>query len=238
MIAGCVTTTTGRPEPEVDEKVTAERFLQLGAQYLRNGSYELARDRLLTALKYDPKLALAHSTLALTYVQLENNRLAAKHFDLAIHYEPKNFDIRNAYAVYLCQQKQFDEAKKQFDRAIDAYDNDNAEVMLTNAGVCMASKPDYEMAEAYFREALEFKSSYGEALLQLSVLKYKTGNSLHARAFLQRYLVNNRATSAVLFLGSQIERELGDERAATAYENQIIQDFPDSSEAQFLLRNR
>ena len=238
IIAGCITTTSGPPEPEVNEEVSAERFLQLGAQYLHNGSYELARDRLLTALEYNPKMAVAHSTLALTYVQLENNRLAAQHFALAIRYEPTNFDIRNAYAIFLCQQKQFDEAKKQFDRAIDVYDNDNAEVMLTNAGVCMSSKPDYEMAEAYFREGLAFKSSYGEALLQLSVLKHKTGNDLHARAFLQRYLITSQGSAAVLFLGSQIERELGDERAATDYEDQVLQKFPDSSEAQYLLRNR
>ena len=238
LISGCITTSTGSPEPEAKPEEAARRFFQLGAQYYRNGSYELARDRLVTTLEYDPKMAIAHSTLALTYVQLENRRLANDHFKLAIRYGPDNFDVRNAYAVYLCQQKKFDEAREQFDKAIAIYNNDNAEIMLTNAGVCMVSKPDYDLAEEYFREALEFKSSYGEALLQLSSLKHKTGQDLHARAFLQRYMITNKPNSSVLYLGMTIEKKLGDERAATDYSNRLLRDFPNSTEARFVIQNR
>ena len=238
LISACVTSTSGTPEPEADEDAASQRFYQLGVQYLRNGSYELARDRLQTALDYDPKMAIAHSALALTYVRLENQRLAREHFEKAVRYGPNNFDVRNAYAVYLCQNKEFDEAKKEFDLAIAVYNNDNAQVPLTNAGVCMANKPDYDMAEKYFREALEFKSSYGEALIQLSSLKHKTGNDLHARAFLQRYLISNDPTPAAFFLGIQIETKLGDDRAATDYSNRLLRDYPDSNEAKFILKNR
>lgn len=239
LVSGCVTTSSGPPEPQkADPDVAAQRFFELGVQYYRKGSYTLARDRLIKALEYDPKLAIAHSTLALTYVQLENQRLAKEHFDKAVKYGPDDFDVRNAYAVYLCQQEEFDEARVQFDKAIAAYENDNAEIMMTNAGVCMASKPDYELAEEYFRKALGRKSSYGDALIQLSSLKHKTGNNLHARAFLQRYLIANPPSASVLFLGTKIEKELGDDRAATDYTNQLLRDFPDSVEAKFIMNNR
>lgn len=238
LISACVSTTSGPPKSDTDADAAAQRFFQLGAQYYRNGKYDMARDRLLTSLEYDPKMAIAHSTLALTYVRLENQRLAKEHFSKAVKYEPDNFDSRNAYAVYLCQQKEFDKARQQFDRAIAVYNNDNAEIPLTNAGVCMANKPDYVLAEKYFREALEFKSSYGEALIQLSALKHKTGNDLHARAFLQRYLISNEISPSVLLLGIGIEDKLGDDRAATDYSNQLLRDYPDSSEAKYILRNR
>lgn len=238
LMSGCISTTTGGPDRErVDADVAAQRFFQLGAQYFQKGSYTLARDRLLKALEYDPKLAIAHSTLALTYIQLENQRLAKEHFEKAVKYGPDNFDVRNAYAVYLCQRKEFDNARVQFDKAIAVYDNDNAEIMLTNAGVCMASKPDYALAEQYFRKSLERKSSYGEALLQLASLKHDTGNDLHARAFLQRYLITNPTSAPVLFLGIKIEKELGDDRAATDYTNQLLRDYPDSAEAKYILSN-
>jgi len=237
LIGGCITTSTGPQEQKADAEQSAQRFFQLGAQYYRNGKYELARDRLETTLEYDPKMAIAHSTLALTYVQLENRRLADNHFELAVKYGPDNFDVRNAYAVYLCRRKEYDEARIQFDKAIEIYDNDNAEIMLTNAGVCMASKPDYDTAEQYFREALEFKSSYSEALLQLSSLKHKTGEDLYARAFLQRYMISNKPSSSVLYLGMSIEKKLGDERAATDFSNRLLQNFPDSSEARFVMKN-
>jgi len=238
MIGACVSTTSGPEKSEADADAAALRFFQLGAEYYRNGQYDMARDRLQTSLEYEPKMAIAHSTLALTYVQLENRRLAREHFNKAVKFEPDNFDVRNAYAVYLCQQKEFDEARQQFDRAIAVYNNDNAEIPLTNAGVCMANKPDYVLAEKYFREALEFKSSYGEALIQLSALKHKTGNDLHARAFLQRYLISNEAGPSVLLLGIGIEKELGDARAAADYSRQLLQDYPDSNEAKYVLRSR
>lgn len=238
LISGCISTSSGTPPPELDKEESAQRFYQLGAQYYRNGSFELAKDRLQTALEYEPKMPVAHSALALTYVQLENSRLAREHFELAVRYGPDNFDARNAYAVFLCQQKDFVEAKKQFDRAIAVYDNDNAEVMLTNAGVCMVNKPDYVLAEEYFREALEFKSSYGEALIQLASLKHQTGNDLHARAFMQRYMISNPVSPSVLYLGIQIEKNLGDNRASTDYSNQLLREFPNSAEAKFVLDNR
>ena len=238
LASGCVTTSSGPPEPEADDAVSAQRFYQLGAQYYRNGNYELARDRLRTALEYEPKMANAHTALALSYVQLENQRLAKEHFEKAVRYGPDNYDAINAYAVYLCQRREYDEARKQFDRAIAVIDNDIAEVALTNAGVCMVGKPDYVLAEEYFREALEFKSSYGEALIQLSSVKHKTGNNLHARAFLQRYLITNDPTPSVLYLGIQIETQLGDARAAEEYSSKLLRDFPESSEADYLRKNR
>lgn len=239
LLSACISNTTGAPEPQkAAPEVSANRFFELGVQYYRKGSYTLARDRLITALEYNPKLAIAHSTLALTYVELEVPRLAKEHFELAVKYGPKNFDVRNAYAVYLCQRKEFDAARIQFDLAIAVYENDNAEVMMTNAGVCMASKPDYALAETYFRAAITRKASYSEALLQLSSLKRKMGENLHARAFLQRYLITNPASAPVLFLGIEIENDLGDQRAATDYSNQLLRDFPASAEARYVLSNR
>ena len=68
-------------------------------------------------------------------------------------------------------------------------------------------------AEKYFREALNNKATYGDALLQLCLLKQQSGEYLAARAFMQRYLSSNLPSAEVLYLGMQIEEELGDERA-------------------------
>jgi type IV pilus assembly protein PilF len=230
ILCGCVSSTTEvrRYEPEDD---AAEQNYQLGARYFRNGNYELARDRLTRAVELDSRYAAAYSMLALTYVQLDNLRLATESFDQAVRYGPNNKDVRNAYAVFLCGQGEYDEARKQFDKAIEIRTNDNPEVMMSNAGVCMAKKPDLELAEQYFRQALARKSTYSEALIQLAALKFRTEEYLIARAFLQRYLIDNEATPAVLNLAIQIENKLGDDRAATDYMNQLLRDFPDSAEA-------
>lgn len=231
-ISGCVSSTSNVAEFEADDADAAKQYYQLGARYYRNGSYELARDRLKLALEFEPRMAMGHYTLALTYEQLENARLATEHYEAAVRYEPKNYDALNAYAVFLCRQREFDEARRQFEKAVSVVENDTAEVMLTNAGVCMSRKPDFEQAEVFFRKAIQRKPSYGEALIQMSALKHKTGNDLHARAFLQRYLERNDPSAAVLYLGYQIEEKLGDERASGEFVDQLLRDFPDSSEAQ------
>jgi type IV pilus assembly protein PilF len=235
LVSGCVSSTTGPVKSEPDSVEAADLNYQLGARYYRNGSYELARERLLHSIKLDPKNAVAHSTLALTYEQLDNVRLATESYEQAIRLAPNDFNVLNTYAVFLCRQGEYDKAVKNFDRAIEVVENDDVEITMTNAGVCMTQKPDLAKAEAYFRSALENKSSYGDALLQLCQIKKEQGEHLAARAFLQRYLSANPPSAGILYLGVLIEQELGDEKARTEYSNRILREYPQSPEARQVL---
>jgi len=236
LMTGCVSTTTGSvTEPERNNKEAADLNYQLGARYYQQGSFNLALDRLLLATKYDPKMGKAYSALALTYEALDNHRLAKEAYENAARAEPRNFDIQNTYAVYLCRQQDYDQAQKNFDKAGSHPENDDAEVTLTNAGVCMGQKPDLAAAERYFRLALDHKQNYGEALLQLCLLKFQQEDYLSARAFLQRYISSAIPTAGVLYLGSMIEDKLGNDRGKTEYEDQLIREFPTSPEARKVL---
>jgi len=237
ILAACVSTTqtsnVRKMEPTGD---ASDINYQLGTEYYRKGNFDLAKDRLERAIKQDPRNADAHSALAMTFVQLGNDRLATESFDRATRLAPNSINVRNAFAVYLCQQEKYDEAQVQFDRAINIRENDDRYIMMTNAGVCVAGKPDLALAEKYFRDALAARPTYGEALIQLAALKHKTDDNLGARAFLQRYLATNPPSSGVLYLAVQVETQLGDERAATDYMNQLLRDFPESAEAGLMLR--
>jgi type IV pilus assembly protein PilF len=234
VISGCVSTTTGPPEKKADQGDAAELNYQLGARYYRNGDYDLARDRLELALEQDPKNGMAWSALGLTYEALGNLRLAEDAYNNAVRVAPRDFKIQENYAVFLCRQDRFDDARKYFDKAIKAPTNDYAEQTYTNAGVCMMQKPDQIAAEEYLRAALERRPNYGEALLQMSVLSYETGDTLRARAFLQRYLDSNMPTAPVLMHGIRIEERLGDDAARREYTMQLLRDFPNSAEAERL----
>jgi len=234
LAAGCISTTSGPVRYEPDEADAARQYYQLGARYFRAGNYELARDRLERALEFNPRMAIAHSTLALTYEQLEIPRLAAEHYELAVRYEPRNIDVRNTYAVFLCRQGRHDDAREQFERVVNIPENDDPEIALTNAGVCMLQEPDFERAEEYFRRALDEKANYAEALLQLTLLKRRTGDHLSARAFLQRYMAVQPLSPSILMLGVQIEGEIGNDSARRDYENQLFEQFPESPEAKRL----
>lgn len=237
LLASCISTSNEVKRAAPNDREAAELNYQLGARYYHNGKYDLARDRLLLATKLDPKFALAYSTLGLTYEKLDNIRLAEGAYDSAVRLEPRNHGVQNTYAVFLCRQGRYNDAVSHFEKAAKVTENDNAEVTLTNAGVCLTQKPDLAMAEDYFRRALEVRPNYGEALLQLCVLKHQTKDDLIARAFLQRFLSTNKASADVLYLGVQIEAALGDERARTDFENRILREFPESTEARRVLAN-
>ncbi len=238
LLAGCISTTTGTAPREANDDEAAELNYQLGARYYQNGQYELARDRLLLSVKLDPNRAMTYSTLALTYEALGNLRLATQNYEKAVQVAPRNFDIRNTYAVFLCNQRDFAGAAANFEKSARHPENDNAEITLTNAGVCMVQKPDLIQAEDFFRKALQVRADYGEALLQMCLLKYKTEDYLSARAFLQRYMSTNKNTAGVLYLGSQIEEKLGDERAQQDYVVRLLREFPQSPEARKALETR
>ena len=235
LLAGCISTTTGSTPIEADNADAADLNYQLGARYYQNGKYDLARDRLLLSIELQPKNAVAHSTLGMTYEALDNLRLATAAYEEAVRLDPRNFEVQNTYAVFLCNQRDFAKAEKHFGIAAKHPENDNAEVTLTNAGVCMLQKPDFVAAEKFFRQALDRKTNFGDALLQLCLLKFQQGDYLGSRAFLQRYMVGNKTTAGVLFLGAQIEEKLGNDREKIEYENQLIRDFPASPEARKVL---
>ena len=86
------------------------------------------------------------------------------------------------------------------------------------------------------KDNYKYKGNYGEALIQLCLLKFSAEDYLAARAFLQRYLGSNVPSATVLFLGVRIEEELGDERARTDFSNRILRDFPRSPEARRILQ--
>lgn len=235
LLNGCISTTTGKAPLEANNSDAAELNYQLGARYYQNGKYELARDRLLLSIELDPKPAVAYSTLALTYEALGNLRLATEYHEKAVRLEPRNFQLQNTYAVFLCNQKDFAAASKHFENAANHPENDNAEVTLTNAGVCLVQKPDFDAAEGFFRQALERRTNYPEALLQMCLLKYQREDYLGSRAFLQRLLSTSKTSAGILYLGTQIEEKLGDDRAREEYVNQLLREFPESPEARRVL---
>ncbi len=236
LMAGCISTTTGPAEVDPDPVAAAQLNYELGARYYQQGSYDLARERLLYSLEINPKNAIAHSVLALTYEQLDNIRLATESYEDAVRVAPRNYDILNTYAVFLCRQGQHDEGVKYFERAAEATENDDEEITLTNAGMCMREKPDMAAAEDYFRRALEFKPTYGDALVNMAIIKNQQQEYMSSRAFMQRFLASNIPSPDVLLMAYRNEEALGDDRAKTEYANRLLREFPQSAEAREVLQ--
>jgi type IV pilus assembly protein PilF len=230
LLAGCVTTDSGERRSEASPEEAARINYELGAEYIRQGNLELARERLERAVSQDPDLAAARSTLALVYDRQGDTELADQQYRRAVRLAPDDASVQNTYAVFLCKRQRYDEAIEYFTRAASNTRYGTPEAALTNAGVCLLQKPDYVRAEQFFRRALQRNPAYSEALLQMAALSLDRGNFLRARAFVQRYLAQHPASPEILWIGVRAERALGDAEAAARHATALRDDFPSSRE--------
>ena len=204
--------------------------MNLGAGYLQQGNTTLAIERLQRALAQNPRLVLAHSTIAVAYDQIGKLEEAESHYLRATQLAPNDGGAANAYAVFLCRRNRYDDAAPYFRRAADDASYATPEVALANAGVCARDAGRADAAAENFRAALVRNPNYGEALLNMMELSYQQRNYLQARAFVQRYLAALMPTAPVLWLCFNVERELQDAAAADRCAAQLRSGFRGSNE--------
>jgi type IV pilus assembly protein PilF len=226
-LAGCVSTSVEKPR---SSESAAVANMNLGAGYLRQGRFDLAIERLQRALKEDPRLADAHSTIAIAYDQLGDFDNAEEHYKRATQLEPDNSSAANNYAVFLCRRDRWRDAEPYFKRAVDNPKYSTPEAALTNAGKCAAGAKDTKKAEQYFRQALTRNPQYADALSSMADLAFQQGNYLQARAFVQRFLDAQKPTASILALCVDTEQKLGNRAASDRCLQRLRDGFPGSPE--------
>ncbi|MCP1727329.1 type IV pilus assembly protein PilF [Natronospira proteinivora] len=225
-----LTACTGTPERDTEREEAASSHLQLGVHYMRQGNLSAAKDNLEKSLEFDDRNAMAHSTIALLYEQINESRLAQRHYRRALRLDGDNPSVSNNYGTFLCRQGEYREAEEQLVQAAQNRLYQTPEVAWANAGSCVRRIPDYEAAEEYFRNALRLRSDYQEALRQMASMQYEREEFLSARAFFQRLADQGELEASALLLGVRIEEALDDREQAERYANRLKSKYPDSDE--------
>jgi len=231
FLAGCVST---KPPSQASGQDAARYNVQLGMNYMQRGDLEGAREKLERAVQQDPSLPAAHAALGILYERAGDPRRARDHLRSATRLAPDDPNQLNAYGGFLCRQGDRKEGIRHFETAASNAFYRTPEAALTNAGVCARGIPDPELAENYFRRALDLNRNHAEALLQMADLSLEMQRTLQARAFLQRYEALGQVSSYSLGLGRRIETAAGDPHAAAEYATRLRREFPDSREARDL----
>ncbi len=224
LLAACAS------QPKRGGESPAEINARLGLNYMQQGNYEVALEKLKRALEQDPDLATGHHYIAALYNTIRNFELADQHYRRASRLSPNDPSLLNNYGVFLCEQERYREAEERFVRAADIAGYQHPEEAWQNAGFCMQRIPDHEKAERYFRRALDIDPLLAPVLYQLSLLNLETGELMQARAFLQRYEAIARHSAQTLWLGVRIERKLDNWSAVEDYARQLREEFPRSNE--------
>lgn len=224
-----------------ENKIKAEKNREIavanynvGVEYIRQGNYDKALDRLTRAKDADPGYIPVYNALGVTYQNLDEPDNAEDSFQKALKLDAEDPDTLNNYGQFLCRADRAEEADKYFMKAASDPLYQSPEIPFTNAGTCAQMNEQQDKAAEYFSKALSLNPRIPAALLQMSEISFDKDNYSAARNYLKRYLEVARHTSRSLWLGIRIEHELGDKNAVSSYALLLRNDFPGTEEAKLL----
>jgi type IV pilus assembly protein PilF len=225
-----------RPSHVTNDVASAN--LNLAIAYLKQGDYNGALEKLEKARAADPAHSATYNVFGLLYQKIGDNKKAEKNFKRALSLNSNDSSSLNNYGNFLCQQNRLEESKKAFLKAAENPFYKTPEIAITNAGLCLYNNQKKDEAKNYFQQALQINPRVPQALIKMCELALDDFNYLSARAYIQRYQQVSRHSARSLWLGIQIERELGDKDAVSSYALLLKNSFPDSDEASILRESK
>ncbi|MEJ0039206.1 MAG: type IV pilus biogenesis/stability protein PilW [Gammaproteobacteria bacterium] len=234
LLTGCSGNQRGGAQLRGDSQTNAEKAgelnKQLGTEYLRKGNLALAKEKLERAERYNPRDAEVHSVLAVLYERLGIPKEVDEHYRTAIRLAPKDPQISNNYAVYLCRNGRPDEGVKRFLESAQNPLYRTPELAYTNAGVCLRAAKRFDEAARSYARALQIRPNNAEAVYQSADLEMERGDLMKSRDLIDKYLGTYDATPDLLLTAVRLTRAQGDRVAEDKFTRRLRVEFPNSQQ--------
>jgi type IV pilus assembly protein PilF len=232
---GCVNNSSQVTKPQPDR--ASEINLELGIGHFRKGNLSEAKEKIDRALEQNPRNAKAHAAAGLLYDRLGEFKKADSHFERAMSLEPKDPDIGNNYAAFLCKNGKHERGQKVAQQTAANPLYKTPEIALVNAGNCARAAGDMAAAEADYRRALSVNPRFGAALFEVTEVKLAQKDYLSARGFYQRYMEVSRTSPATLWFCVRIERGMNNASVANNCAQRLRNEYPSAPETRALLES-
>jgi type IV pilus assembly protein PilF len=226
--AGCVTTGGGS---EIGGKDAAQANLQLGVAYLRQNNLPVAKEKLERARDQDSRSSAVHSALALLYEKLGDDKRADAEHRTAVNLAPRDPEVQNNYAAFLCAKGRYGAGVERFDEAAANPLYRTPWAAYTNAGVCLRRAGSEGDATQRFDKALAARPSYVEAVVQLADLELAQNKAQAAYQRIDQFLMRNPPSAELLLLGWRAARALNDRPNMERLARQLQADYPNTEQA-------
>ena len=228
LCTACVQTTTAIAD---GGHAFAQVHTDLAAQYYKVGQVAVAVQEAELALSGAPGFVPAHNLLALMYAQLRENTKANEHFTKALSIEPKNTDLRNNYAWFLCGAHRSNEALAEFSKVLRDPLYASMDKALTNAGACAARMGRLDLATSYLNAALEVNPNNGVAHLYRGHVALNEKSDVVASEALRVAENALGRSTPVLWLSARLAKAQGRTEQLNQIIAAIVQESPISEEA-------
>lgn len=231
-LAGCVTV-----DPRESKNVRASKInVQLGIGYMQQNNLEVASEKLLKALRQNPKSAPAHNAYAMLQDRLLQKDKAEYHYKQAVKLDRKDSQAANNYGAFLCRHGRAAESEKYFLRALKNPLYKTPEFAYTNAALCLLKIDQNERAMDYLHKALAARSNFPTALIAMGREQFEQHKFSEAKIYLDRFHLVANPTAISLWLAIRTELELDGSSNIDALTDRLGSDFPDSDEYQSWLK--
>ena len=231
LLSACVSD----PQRDGKDLNDASNFnAQMGLEYIKQGRYDVALDKLKKAVVQDPENAVAQHYIAVVYQQLGEFDKAESHFRQALELTPENSDLLNNYGVFLCNDKKYQQAYPYFDKVLNDPLYPAKGSVYENVGLCAQAQGDISKAEENLKFALRLNPQSPKSLLAMAQLSFDKQKYATARKYYYDYLENSRQSPESLWLGILLENRSGNKNRMASYKVLLKGKYPDSKEAALL----
>lgn len=217
---------------ETDSARRARIRLELASAYFSQGQAATALDEVKRALAVDPELVAGYNLRGLIYASLGEPVLAENSFQRALSLKRDDADVLQNLGWFLCQQKRFDEALRQFRAALASPGQREPQKPLLAQGICEARKGDWVAAEKSLLASYELDAGNPVTAVNLAEVLLRLGQVDRARFYVQRVNQTPELVNAqTLWLATRIERRRGNQAGVEEWGQRLRVRFPTSREA-------
>jgi type IV pilus assembly protein PilF len=183
-------------------------------------------------ISVDPELVAGYNLRGLIYASLGEPVLAEGSFQRALSLKRDDTDALQNYGWFLCQNRRFDEAQRQFQAALASSGQREPQKAWLARGICEARKGDYVAAEKSLIASYELDAGNPVTAVNLAEVLLRQGQPDRARFYVQRVNQTPELVNAqTLWLAARVERRRGNQAGVEEWGQQLRARYPSSREA-------
>lgn len=215
---------------ETEARKRARIRTELAVNYFEQGQTTVALDEIKQALAADPTYADAFNLRALIFMRLGDVRQTEESFRRAVALNPRDADIAHNFGWFLCEQRRFADAQRQFEQALASPLYQGRAKTFMTLGLCQARAGQRAEAERSLARSYELDAGNPITGFNLARLLFDRGEKVRAQFYIRRLNNSEFANAESLWLGIKVERSLDDRTAMEQLGAQLGRRFPQSRE--------
>jgi Tfp pilus assembly protein PilF len=230
------------PVPNEDELTDQERVLDqararrdLGMDYLSKGQNVIALREFLFSIENNPEDPVTQLWLGEAYRRQGHDDKALAAMQLAVELNPQFREAHNNLAAFYLQLERYEEAIVEAQILIDDPLYGRPWKAFSNRGWAELKLGRVADARKSLETALEFRSEFWPAALNLGILERESGNTVKAVKLFRKVIEVTEATgprAEASFRVAQILVSMGHRKKAIKYFTASVKTAPDSSWAE------